>query len=47
MKRKEFIELLKDYALIKEMNGEYFSACILEEEITNEIKEIAIKVEKL
>jgi len=41
---KDLIDLLKEYYIIKERNGKYFSSCSMGEEITEEINEIKSKL---
>jgi hypothetical protein len=44
--KMSFIKMMKEKALIYEKDGKYFSCCVLDEEITIEIKELEQELER-
>ena len=42
--KTNLIDLLKEYCLIEERDGKFFSQMVMEEEITIELKEIDCKL---
>ena len=44
--KNDIIELMKFYALIKEVDGRFYSSCVKNEEITKELTDIRLKLLK-